>query len=217
MRGTLIALAAIALVVAGCGARTDAEAWCTDTRNPGGGPTQVIATANAYLGIQWSNSDTRRDDARQDPRWGAACAVAYELIGLSQDEWNWCFDDGNRRAFLEPAVIALGMGEDEAAGTDGFGEAPGDTPAEYAGACRLSYVYWRVNGIHRLDQGQLDALFGVTGEVSGWCATNVAAVTQAKATLGIESAPTAQPVERFVGEARACRFANLVGIATGGT
>lgn len=209
----LIPLAIVLVLVSSCSARTDAEAWCSSSSNPGSGPIAVIDAANGYLGFDWSNSDDERGRARSDPRWGAACAVAYELLGLSDDEWNWCFDDANRAKYLVPAVVALGMGEEEAAGTETFGEAPGDTPTEYVAACRLSYRYWRIDGVHPLDQATLDALFGVDGEVSGWCATNVPAVTQAKATLGIESSPTAGPVERLVGEARACRFANLVAIA----
>jgi hypothetical protein len=141
-----------------------------------------------------------------------ACRIAFELFGLDQAEWDWCYDGSNRAAFLAPAVVMLGMGEDEAEGSDRFGEAPGDDPGEYAQACRLAYHHWREQGeVLEIADPASHPFLALTSEQQSWCgaAENRGVLDSTALQLGISTPAEAPPVEQLTAHVRSCRIASM--------
>jgi hypothetical protein len=194
-------------------ARPSPEAvdWCLGT-SPAG-PAMLVATAGReFLGMRREISDTGLSGLRDDPLFPQSCALAYEIWGLaSPDEWDWCFDVDNRAAWLEPAVKLLGLGEKEEAGTETFGEAPGDSPAEYVQACRFAYRYARPIGAIPVVDARSHPFLALSAEASTWCDAHPWAIEAAVEALEIGVTPAADTAsiperEAFV---RACRFARI--------
>lgn len=208
---------ALCVMLTACTSRpaavTDEEwAYCTDDGHPAGGTGTVLSFAQVYVPGLPPPSDSVRDTAKSDPQFGAACRVAFELTGLTREQWDWCFRDENRAEFLAPAVELLGMGEEEVLGTESFGEAPGDDPAEYTQACRLAFGNWREDGIDETDATS-DPFFRLTDAQTEWCddAANQWTLEWAAESLGIETPEEAPEIHQFHAYARACRLAFLLG------
>lgn len=184
--------------------------WCLgDITN--GGYQPVIEAGRTYLGMERPVSDSGSIGLRNDPLFAQSCALAYEVTGLDQGEWDWCFDDDNRAAWLEPAVKLLGLGKEEAAGTERFGEAPGDNPAEYVQACRFAYRYERPIGAIPAVDARTHPFLALPAEASSWCDARPSAIEEAVNALDINVKPVADTSsvperEAFV---RACRFARI--------
>src|SRR5687768_5178686 len=85
-----------------------AHEWCTSA-GTSGASGQVRQLAVVELGMRaYSEEDPA---VRANPLWAPACAIAYELWGLTTDEWNWCSNEEVRSNVLTPAITLLGMGE----------------------------------------------------------------------------------------------------------
>src|SRR5688572_22637273 len=185
-----------------------AHEWCTSagTSGPSG---QVRQLAVVELGMKaYSEHDPAE---KADPLWAPACAIAYELWGLTTDEWNWCSNEEVRSSVLAAAITLLGMGEEEASGTESFGEAPGDNPAEYTQACRFAYRFWRDSRAGADPGPPARAHFAVDPARSAWCAANPGAIREARDWLGIvDDGGGEDSLEDLVGETRACNFASLL-------
>lgn len=195
--------------VGGSGLSTAARDWCVSggTSVPS---TQVRQAGAVFLGMA-AYSEDERPALLADPRWDPSCAIAYELWGLSTEEWEWCFRDDVQSSQLAPAITVLGMGEDEAAGTERFTEAPGDDPAEYTQACRFAYRFWR-DAPSGADPGPpARAYFAIDTERQGWCQANPEAIAEARTMLGIGGdAIGGDALPDLVAETRACNFAALL-------
>lgn len=224
-RSAAIVFAACALLmvltVASCGlgysgdraqSITDAEAsFCYGHGGPVGGPYSVGAAADlAGIPHEPMSEDIRPDLA--DAAIAASCEVAYELWSLTDEQWSWCYEDANRAEYLAPAITAFGMGEEEIAGTESFGEAPGDDPGEYTQACRWSYDRWREDGIGPIVDPTADPLLSVNAEEAEWCASDLDqdSAEEFRDLLGIEVEPGASEVEMALAEARTCRVAYIL-------
>lgn len=193
-------------------ARPTAEVvdWCLGNVTKGGYPS-VVQAGRTYFGMDRRLSDTGAEGLRDDPLFPQSCALAYEVTGLDQGEWDWRFDHDNRAAWLEPAVKPLGLGKEEAAGTERFGEAPGDNPAEYVQPCRFAYPYERPIGAIPAVDAQTHPFLALPAEASSWCDTRPSAIEEAVNALDINLKPVADTSsiperEAFV---RACRFARI--------
>ena len=195
-----------------------AEQWafCTEGNSAFRGPEIVDETGRTYLGWgrerNWGRDGVGAADIAGDPEVGPACRIAYELFGLNQGVWDWCYDGSNRAALLAPAVAMLGMGEDEAANADTFSEAPGDDPAEYSQACRLAYHYWRGQGAaSEIPDPLSQPFFAVTREQQTWCGTaeNRGTLEWAALQLGIETPADAPFIEQLTAYVRSCRIASI--------
>lgn len=190
--------------VGSSGVPATARDWCVSD-----GPfTQVRQAGAVFLGLT-GYSEEERDALQADPRYDHACAIAYELWALSTEEWDWCWRDDVRWTYLTPAITLLGMGEDEAAGTEGFGEAPGDDAAEYTQACRFAYQFWR-EGPAGGDPGPpARAYFAVESATKGWCDANPEPIGEARTLLGIDGDVVGgDSLADLVAEVRACKFAS---------
>jgi hypothetical protein len=134
------------------------------------GPETVEEVGRNYLG--WDTELANREELMSaaelaaHPEGGLACRVANELFALSEPEWNWCYDEANRAAFLVPAIAALGLGEDEARSpaADGLAEAPGDDVPEYVFACRFAFQYWREEGVSEVVSPASHPYFALTAD-----------------------------------------------------
>jgi hypothetical protein len=192
-------------------------AFCTEGNSAYRGPEIVDEAGRTYLG--WEGHDWDRDgvganDIAGQPGVGTACRIAYELYALDQAQWDWCFEDTNRAALLSPAVALLGMGEDEAADSETFREAPGDDPVEYTQACRLAYHYWRdQGGVSAIADPRSHPFFAVTREQQAWCGAveNRSVLEWTALQLGIETAADAPFIEQLTAYVRSCRIASIAG------
>jgi hypothetical protein len=223
--GPAIVLAACALLmvmtVASCGfgysgdraaGITDAEAsFCTRNGVPSGGPYSVGAAAD-LAGIPHERMSEETEPDLADPAIAASCELAYELWSLTDEQWNWCYEDENRAELLAPAITAFGMGEEEIAGTESFGEAPGDDPGEYTQACRWSFDRWREDGIGPIVDPTADPFFSVNADEAAWCASELDqdSAEDVRNMLGIEVEPGASEVEMALAETRTCRVAYIL-------
>lgn len=193
----------------------DALDWCLGNSAAGGyGP--VIEVGREFFGMQRRLSDSGAEGLRDDPLFPQSCALAYEIWGLTAPEWDWCFDRDNRTKWLEPSIVLLGLGKNEALGTESFGEAPGDNPAEYVEACRFAYRYARpADGIPRVD-AQTHPFLALAPDASTWCEAHRSELERAARALDIGVAPAADSAEVPAREAyvRACRFARIRAAAT---
>lgn len=193
-------------------------AFCTQGNSAVRGPEVVDDVGHTFLGWDgerdWDRDGVGAADLVGQPGIGAACRIAYELYGLHQAEWDWCFDGSNRAAFLAPAVAMLGMGEDEAESSDTFGEAPGDDPPEYSQACRLAYHYWRdQGGVSEIADPRSHPFFAVTRDQQAWCdaAENRRVLERTAVQLGIATAAEAPPIQQLTAYVRSCRVAFMAG------
>ena len=221
--GSLVALLALGAVLLfmkvppPAGVSATQWAFCTEGSSAFQGPEIVDEGGRTYLG--WEGHDWDRDgvgaaDLAGQPGVGAACRIAYELHALSQAEWDWCYGESNRAAFLAPAVAMLGMGEDEAANSETFGEAPGDDPVEYSQACRLAYHYWREQGgVSEIADPLSHPFFAVTPDQQTWCgaADNRGVLEWTALQLGIETPADAPFIEQLTAYVRSCRIASIAG------
>ena len=190
-------------------ARPDAQAveWCLG-HSPSEPQAQVISVGRRFFGMTRGNGDSARAGLRDDPLFPQACALTYEMLGLSDAEWDWCFDAGNRATWLEPTVKLLGLGRREAAGTETFGEAPGDSPAEYVQACRFAYRYVRpATAVPSITQTH--PFFALATDASTWCTDHPDRLAAAAVDLDIRPDPAADSGSIAEREAyvRVCRFA----------
>jgi hypothetical protein len=191
---------------------TDAEAsFCTRRSGPVGGIFSV-ASAAELMGLPHEPPSDGMVVDLADPTAAASCELAYELWSLTDEQWNWCFEDANRATFLAAAITAFGMGEAEAAGTENFAEAPGDDPGEYTQACRWAFDRWREDGIAPIVDPRGDPFFSVTAAEAEWCGSNLEAqaVDKIRDRLGIEIGPGASEAELALAEARTCRVAYIL-------
>lgn len=216
----LVAAAVVVLAATSCGlgaaepprGLTHEEApSCTDGI-PSMSGSLAVASAARLLGLPHGPTG---DDAvvdLADPTTAALCRLAHELWGLSDEQWDWCFADENRAAYLTPAVDALGMGEEEDAGTESFGEAPGDDPFEYTQACRWAFDRWREHGVSAIEKPADDPFFMASPEATKWCAAELTfdAAAWFRNRLGIEVRADASAAEVALAEARTCRAAYIV-------
>jgi hypothetical protein len=181
------------------------------------GPETVEEVGRNYLG--WDTELANREELMSaaelaaHPEGGLACRVANELFALSEPEWNWCYDEANRAAFLVPAIAALGLGEDEARSpaADGLAEAPGDDVPEYVFACRFAFQYWREEGVSEVVSPASHPYFALTADQAAWCANtdNRDVLEWAAAKLGIETPLKAPALQQVTAYVRACRVARL--------
>jgi hypothetical protein len=209
--------ASVAAMPLNSAARPDdlAVDWCLG-HSPSEPQAQVISVGRRFFGMTRGNGDSGTAGLRDDPLFPQACALAYELLGLSDAEWDWCFDAGNRATWLEPTVKLLGLGRQEAAGTETFGEAPGDCPAEYDQACRFAYRFARpANALPAVDS-QTHPFFALATDASAWCTDNPDRIAAAAVDLDIGSDALADSSSIAEREAfvRACRFARILNAAS---
>lgn len=193
-------------------------AFCTQGNSAVAGPGVVDVAGRTFLGWDgerdWDRDGVGPADLVGQPGIGAACRIAYELYGLDQAEWDWCFESSNRAAFLTPAVAMLGMGEDEAENSDTFSEAPGDDPSEYSQACRLAYHYWRDPGrVSEIADSPSHPFFAMTRDQEAWCksAENRRDLERTAIQLGIATPDDAPPIQRLAAYVRSCRVAFMAG------
>ena len=216
---TIRLAAAVVVVVAatscglGAGDRprglTNAEASsCTDGIPSMTGPL-AVASAARLMGLPHGPAGDGAVVDLADPTTAALCRLAHELWSLSDEQWDWCYADENRAAFLAPAVDALGMGEEEDAGTESFGEAPGDDPGEYTQACRWTFDRWRSPGVSPIEGPAGDPFFKASPEATDWCEAELTpdATAWFRDRLGIEVRSGASAAEVALAEARTCRAA----------
>lgn len=220
LAAVLAVVAAVLLMKVPPPAGVSAEEWafCTQGNSAVRGPGSADEAGQTYLGWDadrdWDRDGVGASDLAADPDVGAACRIAYELIGLHQAEWDWCFDASNRADLLVPAVEMLGMGEDEADGWDGFSEAPGDDPAEYAQACRLAYHYGRERGeMPEIADPLSHPFLALTREQQVWCGTaeNRDVLEWTAIQLGITTPAEAPFIQQVTAYARSCRIASTAG------
>lgn len=149
----------------------------------------------------------------EQPGVSTACRIAYELHGLSLGEWKWCHKEPRRVALLAPAVVMLGMGEDEMANADQAPWVPGDDAAEFTQACRLAYHSWQDDGtVSPIADPLSHPLFAVTAEQKAWCGAeeNRSVLEWTAMRLGIETQGDAPFIERVTAYVRTCRVASIV-------
>lgn len=185
-----------------------AREWCLSD-SPSVPSAQVRQVGSMYFDMTFSTEDSREVELA-DPRWEAACTLTFELWGLSNDEWQWCFSEDVRSAYLVPAVAFLSMGEDEAAGIDRFTEAPGDDPAEYTQACRFAHRFWRHTAVGVDPGSEARAYYAVDSATQAWCDANPAAVGDAGRQLGLDGDGGSQALAELVARTRACTVARIV-------
>lgn len=191
-------------------ATREAEAWCRS--DVASNPRFQIEQAGArWLGMAFYSEDDR-EAFEADPRWPIACRLAFELWGIPDPLWDWCYDDTNRDALLAPAITLLGLGRQERAGTETFSEAPGDDPAEYTLACRLADQFWRESGVMALAEEQTDEFLAVDPVDRAWCDEHAAEVSEAADSLGLHRSGLGDLPGRLA-EVRACRFAAILVLA----
>lgn len=219
-----VIVAALALRAAAGQPATSAEmitlppetlAWCTSDQasDP---PFMVKQAGELWIGLA-RYSEEQHSEAMADPRWSVACALAFELWGLSDDAWNWCYEDAVRQEFLAPAVALLGLGRQEAAGSESFAEAPGDDPAEYVQACRFADRYWRHGAVGSQPADAGDAFLALGEAEQAWCSSHRDAMDSARRDLKLVPASDDSSDGSLAGrlsEVRACRFAYLVDLAS---
>lgn len=161
--------------------------------------------------MRWYSEDNL-DALLADPRWPTACELAHQLWGLTDEEWDWCWDDAVRATALNSAVQYLGLGNDERQGTESFLEAPGDDPAEYTQACRFAFRFWRTSAVGTDPGPGLDSFVAVDANAARYCGDHPSRVTQAAQLLQIDAPLTGQSVAARLAQARACSFAASVAI-----
>jgi hypothetical protein len=157
-------------------------------------------------------SEDDRDAAISDPRWTIACGVAYDLWGLTDDQWNWCADERNRAERLSAAVKFLGLGASERDGTETFTEAPGDDPAEYTQACRFAYQLWREGQLEDPTGADIESFLAVDPGDRQWCDAHATRVSEAARLIALARAWTDEIAHRLI-LARGCRFAAGLALA----
>lgn len=162
-----------------------------------------------WLGMRWYSEDDR-ESLVSDPRWPTACAVAHQLWGLTGDEWAWCWDPANRESALAPAISFLGLGRDEAQGTETFLEAPGDDPAEYTQACRFAFRFWRTSPVGTNPGPEFAPFLAVAPQEAEYCGDHPSRVTQAQQLLQIDTPVAGDSIPSQLAFARACSFAATV-------
>ncbi len=183
-----------------------AQEWCLSDDIH----TQQAAQAGRlWLGMRWYSED-ERVAMLADPRWSTACAAAHQLWGLTNEEWDWCWKDEHRRSALAPAVTFLGLGRDEALGTETFLEAPGDDPAEYTQACRFAYRFWRSSPVGTDPGPAIDAFLAVDPDKRDYCDGHPSRVTQASQLLQVDAPTTGDSISARLAFARACSFAAVI-------
>jgi len=185
-----------------------ARAWClsSGTSDP---PSQVLDAGQRWLGTTARSADTAESDAQ----WDSACRLAFDLWGLSEDQWTWCLQPSVSSLSIRPAIAMLGLGRQEAAGRDPFAEQPGDDPAEFTQACRFASTYWKDGSPGTMPSDEdLAAFLAVNDADQQWCDAHPAALDDAAAQLDLpETAPGSLAAR--LSQARACRFAAIVGTA----
>ncbi len=205
----LIGILAVGAVIRAGGqpnAETSAAEWCLSD----GMHTQQAAQAGRlWLGMRWYSEDDR-ESLVSDPRWPTACAVAHQLWGLTGDEWAWCWDPANRESALAPAISFLGLGRDEAQGTETFLEAPGDDPAEYTQACRFAFRFWRTSPVGTNPGPEFAPFLAVAPQEAEYCGDHPSRVTQAQQLLQIDTPVAGDSIPSQLAFARACSFAATV-------
>lgn len=184
----------------------EAEQWCQSSTTIDG-RARVGEVAARVHGTPTSDSSRITES---DPGWHAACALAYELWGLSTDEWDWCADTANRDSFLEPTILGLGFGQREGMGTDLFREAPADNLAEYAYACRFAYRHRLQNATAVVGVLQSDGSLELAEDAEQACAGNPSALAVARELLEVGPSTHAAGIVDQLAEVRACRVAVLV-------
>ncbi|MBA2631677.1 MAG: hypothetical protein H0U86_01540 [Chloroflexi bacterium] len=188
----------------------EAEAWCRS--DVASNPRFQVGQAGArWLGMAFYSEDDR-EAFETDPRWPIACRLAFELWGIPDPLWDWCYDEKNRDTLLAPAITLLGLGRQERAGTETFSEAPGDDPAEYTLACRLADRYWRDSGVVALAEEQTDKFLAVDPVDRAWCDERADDVNEAADSLGLHRSGLGDLPGRLA-EVRACRFAAILALA----
>ncbi len=188
-----------------------AQEWCTST-GTSDPATQALDAGTRWLGMHASNVET----ARNDPRWSAACDLAFDLWGLTQDQWDWCLRPDVSARYVAPAIRLLGLGVREAAGDDPFSEQPGDDPAELSQACRFADIFWRESSTTAdPSSSELEPFLRVSDAARTWCDAHPGALDSARKALELpDSEPGSLPAR--LSDARACRFASLVAAASSG-
>lgn len=203
--------AVLIAILSACAARpaglTDAE-WAFGT-GPQGGRAIVGSAAEAFgFGLgRYSEEDP--SGLYGDPAYVRSCRVASALWGLSEAEWAWCFVADNRERFLVPTVALFEMGEEERAGTESFGEAPGDDPAEYVTACRYAHQFGQADGVAAIDAPADHPFLALTDTEAAFCGEpeNEALLARAADFLEIGPEPDQAELARINDDTRTCRIA----------
>lgn len=165
------------------------------------------------LGMR-AHSEEETQLSESEPLWDTACQVAWDLWGLTDAESAWCADEQNRETYLAPAIPLLGLGESEAAASDAFGEAPGDSPAEYVQACK--YAIGHLAG-DQLTTPNLegDPFFELSPEQAQWCDQHPDARLGIAAGVGLSLPPNDGSAELTFAGVLSCRVAFAVEGAKG--